>query len=387
MKNVSASTPSPLKIGLICDWYLPRIGGTEMHLHDLALRLAGEGHDVQVITPTRGQKETDGIPAHRLEVPLFPGLGVVWTKSAFAKIESILKSESYDVVHCHGNIFSPAAYGAVYLSQKMGIPVMITWKSILGVYTPVLAFLNLLFRWSKWPVVFSAVSGVAAEDVKSIVKNKPVHILPNGIDVSDWKAARVPGNPGETLMVSVMRLIRKKRPDALIKMVPKIIARISPDIRLKVKIIGEGPDKEALEKLISRHSLKSTVELAGYKSREEIRDIFARSDIYVCASKWESFGIAALEARCAGLPVVALESGGVKEIVEHGREGLIGKTDDEMVDHLVRLVREPETLSSLAEYNRDNPPPMNWNEVIVLHLSLYRTAIDLQKKKGRRSPP
>lgn len=386
MKNNIKSSDGCLKIGLICDWYLPRIGGTELHLHDLARRLAEEGHDVQVITPTPGPDVTDGIPAHRLNVPLFPGLGFVWTKSAFAKIESILKSENYDVVHCHGNIFSPASYGAVYLCQKMGIPVMITWKSILGVYTPVMAFLNLLFKWSKWPVVFSAVSAVAAEDVKSIVKRKPVHIVPNGIDASDWKAARVPGSPGETSIVSVMRLTRKKRPDALIKMVPRILAKISPDIRLKVKIIGEGPDKESLEKLISKLSLENKVELAGYKTREEIRDIYSRSDIYVCVSKWESFGIAALEARCAGLPVVALESGGVKEIVEHGREGLIGKTDDEMVDHLVRLILEPETLSSLAEHNRNNPPPMNWNEVIALHLSLYRAAVDLQKERGRRIP-
>lgn len=382
MKNNDDTDSRPLKIGLICDWYLPRIGGTEMHLHDLAVHLASEGHEVQVVTGTPGEKTTDGISAHRLSALPFPGLGFMWTRSAFAQIESILKNERYDVVHCHGNIFSPTAYGSVYLCRKLGVPVMITWKSILGAYTPVMAFLNLIFRWSKWPVVFSAVSEVTARDVKSIVKNKPVHIVPNGIDTSKWKVERSPRDPNEIWIVSVMRLTRKKRPEALIKMIPKILTAIPTGMNLKVKIIGEGPKREVLKKLISELSLEDKVDLTGYKTREEIRDIYSRGDIFVCVSKWESFGIAALEARCAGLPVVALNSGGVKEFVEHGREGLIGKTDDEMAGHLIRLIREPELLSALAEHNRHSLPVMNWKDVIALHLKLYRTAIDLQSGKG-----
>lgn len=377
MKNINASSTKKLKIILISDWYLPRIGGTEMHLHDLAVRLAREGHEVEIITSTPGEKETDGIRAHRLDAPLFPGIGLVWTRAAFTQIKSILANKGCDVVHCHGNVVNPVAYGSVYLCRQLGIPAVITWKSILGVYTPLMRVANSAFGWSQWPAVFSAVSEAAAKDIKSIVGDNPVHILPNGIDAGQWKNEPARRDPKEIQIVSVMRLTRKKRPLALIKMLPKILAQIPGDLRLKVKIIGEGDKRRALEKLIAELSLENIVELTGRLSRQAIREIFSRSDIYLCASKWESFGIAVLEARCAGLPAVALESGGVKEIIQNGREGLLAKTDSEMADHVIRLILDPELRSSIAKYNRSAQPPMDWEYVIAEHMRLYQLAIDM----------
>ena len=366
---------------MISDWYLPRIGGTEMHLHDLAVRLKGEGHDVQVITSTPGPIETDGIRAHRLDAPLFPGIGLVWTRSAFIQMETILKSESWDVVHCHGNVINPVSYGGVYLSQRLGLPVVITWKSILGVYTPLFKIANQIYGWAKWPVVFSAVSAVTARDIKSIVRKKDVHILPNGIDVAEWKVEHASRDPKEILLVSTMRLARKKRPVALIKIVNELRKKIPDDLCLKVKIIGEGDKRGAMEKLISKLSLENTVELVGHQSRLRIREIFSKADIYVCPTKWESFGIAVLEARCAGLPVVALESGGVKEIIEHEKEGLLANTDENMVEQIARLIKDKELRSSIADNNQQNPPPMIWENVIGQHLGLYQLTIDTQNQK------
>jgi glycosyltransferase involved in cell wall biosynthesis len=365
---------------MISDWYLPRIGGTEMHLHDLAVRLVGDGHDVQVITSTPGPGEKDGIRAHRIDAPLFPGIGLVWTKRAFIQIEVILKSEKCDVVHCHANVINPVSYGGAYLSQRLALPVVITWKSILGVYTPLLKIADKVYGWSKWPVVFSGVSEVVAKDVKSIVRKKSVHILPNGIDVSKWKIDRTKHEPNEILLVSTMRLARKKRPLALIKMIAELSGKISGGLRWKLKIIGEGDKRRTMEKLISQLSLENKIELMGHQSRENIREIFSNADIYVCPTKWESFGIAVLEARCAGLPVVALASGGVKEIIEHEKEGLLANTDQEMVENIVRLIKDKDLRSAIADYNQNNPPSMNWKNVIEKHLQLYQLAIETMKE-------
>ena len=351
-----------------------------MHLHDLAVRLAGDGHDVQVITSTLGPGETDGIRAHRIDAPLFPGIGLVWTCSAFNQIETILKSEKCDVAHCHANVINPVSYGGAYLSQRLGIPVIITWKSILGVYTPLLKIADKVYGWSKWPVVFSGVSEVTAKDVKSIVRKKVVHILPNGIDVSEWKVERVTHEPKEITLVSTMRLARKKRPLELIRMMAELLKIIPGDLRLKLKIIGEGDKRRAMEKLISQLSLENKIELMGHQPRENIREIYFSADIYVCPTKWESFGIAVLEARCAGLPVVALASGGVKEIIEHEKEGLLANTDQEMVENIVRLIKDKDLRSAIGDYNQNNPPSMNWKNVIEKHLQLYRLAIETMGK-------
>ena len=122
------------------------------------------------------------------------------------------------------------------------------------------------------------------------------------------------------------------------------------------------------------------MELTGRQSRQAIREIFSKADIHICASKWESFGIAALEARCAGLPVVALESGGVKEIIQNGQEGLLAKTDREMSGQIVRLILDQRLRASIAQHNRENPPPMNWENVIAEHMRLYQLAIDMRRQ-------
>jgi len=378
MADSSQVPSSKLKIALVCDWFLPQIGGTEMHMQDLADRLSQEGHEVHVITPIPGREEGERFRVHRLNVPLLPYANCVYTRSAFRKIESILKKEAFDIVHCHCNIISPTSYGSLYLSQKLGIPAVITWDSIIGPYRLGLTFLDWIFKWSRWPVLFSGVSEVVVRDVAFLVKNQDACILPNALNVREWKVTPVTRDPEEVWIVSVMRLFRKKRGEALVRLLPNVIKRIPASIRLKLKIIGEGPKREALEKQIKRLGLEDIVELPGYRSRDEIRDVFSRADIYVQPTRWESFGIAALEARSAGLPVVAKIWGGVTGFIRHGQEGFLAGTDQELEDHLVRLILEPELRESIARNNRETEPPFDWQEVMQQHEAVYQKAMRMR---------
>jgi phosphatidylinositol alpha 1,6-mannosyltransferase len=374
---------SKLKIALVCDWFLPQMGGTEMHMRDLADRLSQEGHEVHVITPFPGRVDGERFRIHRLNVPLLPYANCVYTRSAFRKIESILKKEAFDIVHCHCNIISPTSYGSLYLSQKLRIPAVITWDSIIGPYRFVLALLDWFFKWSRWPVIFSGVSEVVVRDVSSLVKNQEACVLPNALNVREWKITPVERDPQEVWIVSVMRLFRKKRGEALVRLLPKVIKRLgAKNIRIKLKIIGEGPKREALEKQIKRLGLEGIVELPGYRSRDEIRSIFSRTDIYVQPTRWESFGIAALEARSAGLPVVAKVRGGVKGFIRHGQEGFLAGTDQELEDHLVRLILEPELRESIARNNRETEPPFDWQEVMQQHEAVYQKAMRMRHSQA-----
>jgi len=374
----------PLKIALLCDWYLPKVGGMELHLHDLALRLAEKGHVVHVLTPVPGRAETDGIRVHRLNVPLFQYIRLTWTLGAFREIASIIRKERYDVLHCHTSYIAPAAYGGAYLSNKLGVPAVITFHSILGHFIRVLAALNRLFHWSRWPVVFSAVSQVVASDIKRLVSPREVHILPDAVDPSEWKVRPIQRGSREIRIVSVMRMSPRKRGKALMKIIDRVRTRIPRDISLKVIIIGDGIQRKALERMISRLRLEDTVKMVGYQTRTAIRDYFAHADIFVLPAKLESFGIAALEARCAGLPVVAMKNTGVEEFICHGREGLLAETDHEMVALLVRLILDRELRLSMARHNRETPPFTNWEEVIAKHMELYQLAIDMRKgEEGR----
>ncbi len=378
MTDSSPSHSGKLKIAMVCDWYLPRMGGLEIYLHDLALRLKQEGHEVHLVTPIPGKENIDGILVHRLNVPLLPKLKLIFTRSAFKKLESIFQKEHYDVVHFHSGIVSPVIWGGVFLCKKMNIPALITWHSILGPFRWGWAVLNKVFDWSNWPVLFSGVSEVVARDLKLLVKDKAVAILPNGLNVPDWKVTPQEKDPHEVVVVSVMRLFRKKRGEALVRLLPGVMKRIPANIRVKMKIIGEGPKRTALEKQIKRLGLENIVELLGHQNRETIRDVFSRSDIYVQPTRWESFGLAALEARCAGLPVVAKNKGGVKGFIQHGQEGFLAGNDKELEDHLFRLIVEPELRQSMALHNRKTTPPVDWKGVIKQHEGLYRKAMAMR---------
>src|SRR5581483_10633307 len=121
----------PLKIALACDWFAPRLGGMEVHLRDLAVRLRARGHDVHVITPTPGDAGEDGLPVHRVSARLFPGFGFAWNPGVLAALRRVLQTERFDVVHAHASIVSPAAYGAAVAALADGTPTLVSFHSVL----------------------------------------------------------------------------------------------------------------------------------------------------------------------------------------------------------------------------------------------------------------
>ena len=98
--------------------------------------------------------------------------------------------------------------------------------------------------------------------------------------------------------------------------------------------------------------MTGSVTLAGRLDRGAVRELLRGAHVFVAPADLESFGIAALEARCAGLPVVAKASGGVREFVRDEVEGLLCDTDEDMVQALVRLGAEPDPAPGIADHNR-----------------------------------
>jgi glycosyltransferase involved in cell wall biosynthesis len=368
----------PLRIGLVSDCYVPRLGGIEMQVHDLARHLQGAGHEVVVITPTPGPAVMDGVRVQRIDEPLLP-FDIPFTPKAFRLVADLLERERVEVAHFHGGIASPLAFGAARAAQRAGVPTAVTVHCMWSYATPVFAALDRAGHWTEWPIVLSSVSNVAAEPIRRIAgPDREVLVLPNGIDNDQWVVEPVDRDPGVVTLVSVMRLAPRKRPLQLLKMIRRVVARIGSEVTLKVIIIGEGPERPQLEKFLRTNGLTEVVDLVGRRNREEIREIFGRSDAFVAPANLESFGIAALEARCAGLPVVAKSRTGIREFVEHGREGLLASTDADMVDQLTRIVRDTELRTVITKHNRETPSPVDWSEVVARNVAAYRVAIEMR---------
>lgn len=367
--------PSTLRIGLVTDCYLPQVGGIEMQVHDLALRLQAAGHEVVVITPTPGPAEVEGVRVHRMDVPLAP-FNIPFTPSTFRLVSDLLDREGVDVAHFHGGIVSPVAYIGAQDAQRRSIPTVVTVHCLWSYATPGFRGLEKLVHWGEWPVVLSAVSDVAAKPIRRAAPRADVVVLPNGIDNVAWQVTPRAHDPRTVTIVSVMRLAPRKRPLHLLKMMKQVRERVPADIDVRLVVIGEGPERSSLEKYIASQGLEGVVELRGRLTRDEIRDFYADADVFVAPANLESFGIAALEARCAGLPVVAKSRTGIREFVEHGQEGLLADTDRDMVDQLVQLVVDADLREKIATFNREVPSPVDWSEVVEANVAAYRAAIE-----------
>jgi glycosyltransferase involved in cell wall biosynthesis len=175
-----------------------------------------------------------------------------------------------------------------------------------------------------------------------------------------------------------MRLNAKKRPLKLVDLMRALSVRLPRDQPVHLRIVGDGPERARLQRAVARHGLRAQVELMGHRSRSEIRDLLASSDVFVLPTLRESFGIAALEARCAGLPVAAMSASGVAELIAHGREGLLAGSDVEFASHVARLVCDRDLRDAIADYNRRTPPPFDWARTLDAHLGIYREAIALR---------
>ena len=169
-------------------------------------------------------------------------------------------------------------------------------------------------------------------------------VLPNGIDERRVAGrARPTATRATVTLVSVMRFAPRKRPLPLLRM----IAQVAPAGARGTSTSGSCSSARAASRRPS--GPRSSASGCGARStcpgrldHDEIRELFARADVFVAPANLESFGIAALEARCAGLPVVAKAHTGIREFVEHGQEGLLAANDHQFVDQLLALVRDPE---------------------------------------------
>ena len=364
-----------MRIAHVTDFYLPRLGGIEMHVSDLALRQVEAGHEVEVITSSPAGGEADRFGAvlvHRLSADL-PFAHALHPAAVFRGRRALLRG-AYDVVHVHAGVYSPLAFAATHAAVRADIPVVLTEHSLAAYMAPAFRGLDVPVRWSRWPVQWTAVSDVAAEPLRRLVRDPDaVSILPNGIDPRVWTVKPRPRLASEVVVVAVGRLALRKRPRHLLRLLRTARRRLPADIRLRAVLIGDGPERAGLERYARRHDM-GWVDFAGRLPREEIRRVFARADLFAAPAVLESFGIAALEARCAGLPVVARAESGVASFVTSGREGLLVDSDDAMADAIVALARDPERRSAIARHNRRTLPDMTWEQVLLRTEDAYAAA-------------
>ena len=376
-----------MRIVHISDCYLPRLGGIEMQVAQLATRQVQAGHEVHVITATPGHDAVrsgvevlDGVTVHRvaarlpMELPVHPRTGHHVTTI----VTELLRESTARalVAHVHAGVISPFAWSGMRATASLSVPTVVTVHSIWGpMAQPGFRAANGLVHWSGGRVQLAAVSEVAADRIRTVVGNATsVVVTPNGVDPDRWRVTAVPHSDNDVHVVAVMRLAPRKRALPLLGILRSAGEALPAGIRLHGTVVGDGPERGRVEKYIREHSLD--VDLPGRLTHEQIRELYASADMFVQPSVKESFGLAALEARTAGLPIVARSETGITEFVREGVEGLLVGSDEEMAGAVVRLAADPALRHRIAEHNRTIEPVQTWPGVLAAVDEAYARAAE-----------
>lgn len=355
----------------VTDSYLPTVGGIELYVADLAERQRARGHETHVLTRTpdtpvdRWILHTGGRPDEDRPEP----------EARLVRGEEILTpAAGYDVVHVHASVFSPLAWRATRLCAARRLPVVYTAHSLLTGFVWAYAPPAWAMRVPRMPVVWSAVSEIAARSLARglTLPGASVRILPNAVDPACWQPGPVRDPGAVVTFVAVMRLATRKRPRALLRAFEA--AGVGAAARLVV--VGDGPRADGCRRWCEKHPGLDVV-LAGQQTRQQIRATLAGSDVFLAAATRESFGIAALEARESGLPVVGRLGTGLVDFVDDEGNGLLVGSDAGMAEAIRRLTRDRGLLTRLAETARAKPSGYDWESATARVEEAYAAAREL----------
>ncbi len=366
------------------DFFAPRVGGIETQVADLARAQTGAARDVHVLTttPREGASITEIWPFPVCRVTGGFGMGQAVRPFVAARIRLVLDELDPDVVHAHVSAVSPCAWCAVHWALQRDRPVVASVHSLWGGVAG--SFHRLLDRRSGWAerVAVAPVSALAATQVSRAVPAAHTLIVPNGIDVQFWRDQVPSDRVGDIHVVSVARLVGRRRSMVLLDVLRAARRRLGS--QLTATIAGDGPDRRRMVNYLHRHAMTSWVRLVGRLCPVGVRSLLADADIYLNVALRESFGIAALEARTSGVPVVALAGTGTADFIGHEREGILCHDTPGLVDALVRLARDHDLRHRIAAHNRSHPPLCTWPAVLAAFDRCYSHAF--QQVRGPQKP-
>lgn len=249
-------------------------------------------------------------------------------------------------------------------------------------------------RWKHWLTVrnlaaadaIASTSNAMARQVRRYSKNKPVLITPFGIDHKLFQPPGFSRTSVDLIYIGTVKTLAKKYGvDTLIQAFSLLKHRLdresSPLVnRLRLLLVGAGPQEQQLKHLAQDLGVAEVTEFTGFVSHKQVPARLCELDIYVALSRLdsESFGVAILEASACERPVVVSDVDGPREVVEHGRTGLIVERDNPAAaaDALYQLIQSEEKRKALGKAGRAHVlQHYTWEHSLDVMLNTYTTLI------------
>ena len=339
-----------MKVGIVTQAYYPYRGGVSEHVHHTAEVLRSRGHDVRIITTRFADEEPDPLVLRIGRAVSIPANGSICPVAVAPmmgeRVRAVLDEQRFDVLHIH-EPFLPTLCLSVLRHAE--VPVVGTFHASNERAIGYRVFRERLGRHASKLSHRIAVSGAAMRTVERYFDGD-YRVIPNGVDIARFAGA-VPLpeiDDGKLNVLFVGRMEPRKGAKFLFRAFPEIVAAI-PDVRLTV--VGGGPFSMYYCSFLPRGRCRELTSFEGFVSPEMLARHYASADIFCSpATGGESFGIVLLEAMAAGAAIVASDIHGYRDVVEHGRTGLLVRpgSPKAIAEGIIRLARDEELRTAIV---------------------------------------
>lgn len=368
-----------MRIGIVC---YPTFGGSGVLATELGKALADKGHSVHFITyqqPVRLNVFNSNIHYHEVRVPTYPLFDYPPYEVALAStMVDVILNHDLDLLHVHYAIpHASAAYLAKKIVEKQGrtVPFITTLHgtdiTLVGkdkTYAPVVTF-----SINESDAITAVSDNLREETYRSFKITKEIEVIHNFVDVARFSKKpidafrQVIAPAGEKIIVHASNFRKVKR----VQDVVKIFAEIRKHMPAKLLMVGDGPERPAMEDLAKTLDVFDDVRFLG--KQEQMEEILVVSDLFLLPSEYESFGLAALEAMAAGMPVISTNAGGLPEINIHGQTGYLANVGDvqSMGNYAVEILSDPDKLAAFKKNAFEQANRFDIHNIIPIYEKLY----------------
>lgn len=379
--------------------YPPRIvGGISPHVFELSQQLQAKGIEVHVVTkatPRAPDEEVQpsGVRVHRVHLDQEPNdfiheiqlLNVATDLKVRSLLEEWRPAGEPTLLHAHDWLSLDAARELKYMYK---LPMVATVHATEegrngGIHTEMQRYIHEQEYWltyEAWSLIVCS-QFMREELVRQFdVPEDKAHVIFNGVDASrfefEWPEAhrqerrRQFAEPGDPIVLFVGRFVREKGLHVLLNAAHAVLAEYPG---AKFLLVGGGK-RDRLERFVRWSGLQGRVAFTGFQSGRSLLELYRIADVAAFPSLYEPFGIVALEAMAAGVPVVTSDSGGLKEVVLHDETGTLSFSGDarSLAWALRRVLDEPERAKRLAaNAKRRLSTDFSWSLIAGQTVELY----------------
>lgn len=361
-----------MRIGIFTDTYHPDINGVVTSIKMLEREMKKRGHEVYVFSPSK-HEPTENENLYMLKsIPLFVAKKFKYRIAAFYSrtIAKEIKELNLDIVHTQSE-FSLPLFGKI-ISRKFNIPFIHTyhtmWEDYMHYVVPVKGGRNIYPK--RFARTFSKTFVRKAECIitpskktekylkyRCGVKNKPIYIIPTGIDIEPFNPSnyteedrnnlkkKIGINKDEKVILFLGRLAEEKSVDQIILSMPEIFKTLT---NAKLVLVGEGPAKENLEILSQKLGLQDKIIFTGSVPWEKVSLYYSIGDVFVNTSTTETQGLTFIEAMASGVPVVAKYAPNLAEFIHNNENGLLIRGEKELPKAVISVLNNDKLKQKLV---------------------------------------